>query len=82
MLFGRVASVAARLGQSVITTDNTDQVQLPPGQLQLYVDDPIATTNAKAQDARLLFDVLLTFWQILVIPLSWKKGRSAQSPAS
>ena len=45
-----------------------------PGRAQLYVDDP-AITSWGSPDARATtFSLIILWWLVLGIPLSWKKG--------
>ena len=52
-----------------------DQTAVPaPGRLQLYVDDPVVSVRSKKTEAHETFDLVIVWWLVLGIPLSWKKG--------
>ena len=45
-----------------------------PGRLQLYVDDPAITSWGERYRRAVTFSMVVLFWLVLGIPLSWKKG--------
>ena len=40
----------------------------------MYVDDPVLSCIGSEQAAKLSFDLVILWWMLLGIPLSWKKG--------
>ena len=47
-----------------------------PARLQLYVDDPTAVAQGHRSNRYTTFSLLILWWLVLGIPLSWKKGAS------
>ena len=76
LLYSRVASCVARATQAML-----HESQLEPDSpwgavsLQLYVDDPILTISGSREQAELSCGMAMTLWQVLGIPISWKKGQ-------
>ena len=81
LIYGRVATVAARSGQALLL-ESPDTSCVAQARLQLYVDDPIVVVTGSKVQRREAVDVLLLWWLILGIPLSWTKGSyvSARTP--
>ena len=50
-----------------------------PASLQLYVDDPVVTLAGPRLAQGRSVDLLLTWWLVLGIPLSWEKGVMANA---
>ena len=78
IVFSRVATFACRtaqalLGSSVESLDPSADGPAP-GRAQLYVDDPIVSVRASAAQAKSTLDLVVLWWLVLGIPLSWKKG--------
>ena len=76
LVFSRAASFSARTAQALLKTDLSanDSDELAPGRLELYVDDPIVSVRATQDKAMETFDVVILWWLVLGLPLSWKKG--------
>ena len=70
--------MAARTGQALLFPDTSDGVA--HGRLQLYVDDPALVVMGSLEEQRMAIDLLVTWFLVLGIPLSWRKG--FYSPAS
>ena len=78
-VFSRVASLACRtaqalLGSSVEASEVSSSDGPAPGRAQLYVDDPIVSVRASEVQAKSTLDLVVLWWLVLGIPLSWKKG--------
>ena len=77
LVFSRVASFACRTAQALLGTSVTS-VPCPDspsaGRAQLYVDDPIVSVRATEERAKFDLDLVMLWWLVLGIPLSWKKG--------
>merc|ERR1712194_242981 len=56
----------------------TEPDGLAPGRLELYVDDPIVSVRATHDKAMETFDVVILWWLVLGLPVSWKKGTSSR----
>ena len=78
LVFSRVASFACRTAQALLrsSTDLVDLADDSPsaGRAQLYVDDPIVSVRATESQAKFDLDLVMLWWLVLGIPLSWKKG--------
>jgi len=77
LVFARVAAFAARTGQAMFRTHGSDDKgceHSAPLRLQMYVDDPIAAVHGTRKRVLLALDLLLLWWLVLGVPLSWKKG--------
>jgi hypothetical protein len=68
-LWGRVASWVARMAASLFH----------PGELglQVYVDDPIATTCGSDAERAWLFTIFLLWLSVVGLPIAWKKASCA-----
>ena len=66
LVFGRVASFAARSGQALLDDRYC--------RLQIYVDDPVLSVAGERQECLTEIDILSCWWLTLGIPLAWKKG--------
>ena len=76
LVYSRAASFAMRTAQALIGVPNrrTQCPSLARARGQLYVDDPIwGLAGTKEQNLRSV-DMILMYWLLLGIPLSWKKG--------
>merc|ERR1712085_16112 len=65
--------MGALLG-SPLDTGVSPEAELAPGRAQLYVDDPIVSVRSTEADAKYTLDLVILWWLVLGIPLSWKKG--------
>jgi hypothetical protein len=79
LIFSRVASLASRTAQALLgPVHDADRVPehdcLAKGRLQLYVDDPVLTCVGTRDQISTSMDLVLSWWLILGIPLSWSKG--------
>ena len=81
LVFARAASFAARSAQALLgpwqEQDRADAQacrRLAPGRLQMYVDDPVLSCLGAEKECKLSFDLVILWWMLLGIPLSWKKG--------
>merc|ERR1712085_77085 len=78
LVFSRVASFACRTAQALLGSPSDTGVSLEaglaPGRAQLYVDDPIVSVRSTEVDAKYTLDLVILWWLVLGIPLSWKKG--------
>merc|ERR1712194_887625 len=61
------------MGSSVESVNPSEDCP-PPGRAQLYVDDPIVSVRATEAQAKSTLDLVILWWLVLRIPLSWKKG--------
>ena len=77
LIFSRAASFASRVAQALINPEDPARKVpgLATGRLQLYVDDPVLTVRGNALERRRALDLVMLFWLILGVPLSWKKGK-------
>ena len=66
LVYARIASLAARAGQALLDVQRA--------RLQLYVDDPAVVVVGDEQACCKELDVLLSFWLLLGLKLSWHKG--------
>ena len=73
LIYARLASFAARSGQALLFHP-TSVSTFAHGRLQLYVDDPAIVLCGDHQQQIEAIDVLIVWWLLLGIPLSWKKG--------
>ena len=73
LIYARVACFAARSGQALLFHP-TSQSGYAHGRLQLYVDDPAIVLYGDQHQQVEAIDVLISWWLLLGIPLSWKKG--------
>jgi len=77
LVFARVSSIASRTGQALFRTSAGDKLghQLAaPLRLQTYVDDPMATCCGDKVAVGRAIDMLVLWWLVLGVPLSWRKG--------
>merc|ERR1712086_389255 len=77
LVFSRVASFASRTAQALLgsSVGAAGSPEGPsPGRAQLYVDDPIVSVRGPEDQAMLDLDLVVLWWLVLGIPLSWKKG--------
>ena len=65
LVYGRCGAFAARSGQALLDSGRA--------RLQLYVDDPAAVIRGTGKRARLEFDILLLWWLVIGLDLSWSK---------
>ena len=84
LVFSRVASFAARSAQALLSHTEAASVEVSPsssapGRLQLYVDDPVVSVRASEAKAHETLDLVILWWLVLGIPLSWKKGSFTQA---
>ena len=73
LVYSRVATFATRSGQALLQHD-TAVSSIAHGRIQLYVDDPAVVLAGSDQEQREAIDVLVLWWLLLGIPLSWRKG--------
>jgi hypothetical protein len=76
LVYSRAASFAMRTAQALLGVPNrrTQSPLLSRARGQLYVDDPIwGLAGTPSQNLRSV-DMILMWWLLLGIPLSWKKG--------
>ena len=73
LVYSRVATFASRSGQALLQRE-TAVSSLAHGRIQLYVDDPAVVLVGTEQERSDAVDVLVLWWLLLGIPLSWKKG--------
>ena len=52
----------------------TPGLEWAPARLQLFVDDPATVAWGRRQQRRTTFGLLVLFWLVLGLPLSWTKG--------
>ena len=76
LIYSRVASFAARTAQAIIGHPNRRLQRgcSPRGRLQLYVDDPVVSMSGTELEIERSFDLIILWWLVLGVPLSWKKG--------
>ena len=76
LIFARVAAFASRTGQALFDEEVpvTCGTTLASVRLQQYVDDPIAAICGDQLGANAAVDLLIAWWLVLGIPLSWSKG--------
>jgi len=76
LVFSRVASFASRSAQALLgsVSDPVQTTAPAPGNLQLYVDDPVVSVRSRQAEAHETLDLVIAWWLVLGIPLSWKKG--------
>ena len=72
LVYSRIATVASRTGQALLFPQTADGIA--HGRLQLYVDDPAVVVSGSVAEQRAAIDLLVTWFLVLGIPLSWKKG--------
>ena len=72
LVYSRIATFAIRSAQALLTADPS--LQLGTCYCQLYVDDPAVVIEGSLQERARTLDLLLTWWQVLGIPLAWPKG--------
>ena len=76
LVFSRVASFAARTAQAIFSDAGGPREHEAAARLQLYVDDPILALCSPNRTARRRgADLVLWWWLVLGVPLSWPKGR-------
>ena len=77
LIFSRAASFASRVAQALLEREGQEvrREDLACGRLQLYVDDPVLTVRGTELARRRAIDLVILFWLVLGIPLSWKKGQ-------
>ena len=73
LVYSRVASFAARSGQGLLYHPSSVS-GLAHGRLQLYVDDPALTLAGSEEEQNRAIDLLVLWFLVLGIPLSWQKG--------
>ena len=78
-MYARVASFACRSGQALLF-EQPEKSDVAHARIQLYVDDPAVTLLGTASQQQEAIDILVLWWLVLGIPLSWKKG--SFTPAS
>ena len=76
LVYSRVACLAARTGQALLFDQPADS-GIGHGRLQLYVDDPAVTLAGTTEQQMLAIDLLVCWFLVLGIPLSWRKGMYA-----
>ena len=77
LIFARCGSFLARTTQGLLRTSPASTLGLgsaAPGRLQLYVDDPVLTLVGSDRQRELAMDLVILYWLILGVPLSWSKG--------
>ena len=75
LVYARVACVAARTAQALLYHP-AETSSIAHGRLQLYVDDPVIALSGSDQEQQEAIDVVIAWWLLLGIPLSWRKGCS------
>ena len=74
LVYSRVAGVGVRTAQALFPAEDEDvESRLARVRLQLYVDDTVACFLGSGQQVRLSLDVLVLWWLILGLPISWAK---------
>ena len=79
LIFARVASFACRTAQALLgpwsRSERTGHWEgLGRGLLQLFVDDPALTVSGTTVQTQASVDLVVLWWLLLGVPLSWKKG--------
>ena len=79
LVFARAASFASRTAQALLRTSaaGAGHPRAAPGRMQTYVDDPALLTVGRWPSVSLTIDLVITWWLVLGIPLSWRKGTLA-----
>ena len=72
LLYSRVSSFASRSGQALLLDPDVSAARAA---LQLYVDDPAVTLAGSYEARARAADLLLLWWLVLGIPMSWAKGQ-------
>ena len=72
LVYSRIATMAARSGQALLFPQAGGG--FGHGRLQLYVDDPALVVVGSPVEQQRAIDLLVTWFLVLGIPLSWKKG--------
>ena len=70
LVYARVASFACRSGQALLF-EQPEQSNIAHARIQLYVDDPAVTLLGDETQQQEAIDVLVLWWLVLGIPLSW-----------
>ena len=73
LVYARIASFACRSGQGLLQHE-TAHSKIAHGRMQLYVDDPAVVLSGDLFQQKEAIDVLVLWWLVLGIPLSWAKG--------
>ena len=73
LVYARVASFACRSGQALLF-GQPEHSEVAHARIQLYVDDPAVTLFGTPTQQVEATDILILWWLVLGIPLSWKKG--------
>ena len=71
-VYSRIATMAARTGQALLQHPAAGGIG--HGRFQLYVDDPALVVEGTLSEQKATIDRLITWFLVLGIPLSWKKG--------
>ena len=70
-----MATLVTRWSQAAIPEASwTPDEPWAPARLQLFVDDPAAVAWGERLQRKTTFALLVLFWLVLGLPLSWKKG--------
>ena len=72
LVYSRIATMAARTGQALLFPETGNGIA--HGRLQLYVDDPALVVVGTLEEQHRAIDLLVSWFLVLGIPLSWKKG--------
>ena len=75
LVFARAASFATRSAQALTWSAGAPRSGYAAAYIQTYVDDPAIAPGGTAGSIYLAADVILLWWLILGLPLSWSKGR-------
>ena len=76
LIFARVVSFASRSAQALLrpSADSPGCRRAGVGRLQTYVDDPVLTVLGDTVARQSAFDLVISWWLALGIPLAWQKG--------
>ena len=80
LIYSRIASFVSRTTQAIMGEPNRkDAKGKARVRLQLYVDDPVVTLAGGRDQVDEALDVILSWWLLLGVPLSWGKGARYQA---
>ena len=76
LVFARCAAFACRSAQGLLRPSwgASGCTSAGPTRLQMYVDDPVATTLGTPEETATAIDLIMLWWMLLGIPLALPKG--------
>ena len=80
LVYSRVASFTSRSGQALLFHPQ-QKSGIGHGRLQLYVDDPALVVAGNRKQQMEAIDLLVCWYLVLGIPLSWSKGHYSEASA-